>query len=330
MTEREPTLVRESTHEPGQRCPGFSLVCRVPSKFGGLCTTSMELRTSREHRIENPGPTPLARRCGLLHAIAYDAKTMHPRRPKLGTRLLIASSLLFGIFMCYLTAFIAVDRGRLTVVSGQHYAPQFGNWGHADWPIDVPSDWRMVTSVSRSQDWGLRWTEWANDDAIQSYMGRQPSGPAPPVRMTDRTLGVGFKASDFDLQAVQEFRAGWPIACLRWWHVENKNVAVSRMSWPDPANAWRRVSWTSNPISTFGGMTTGTIPRIMPWVPAPSMLAANSLIWAAAFFAMASAIRWGLPPARRARRRRLNLCEHCAYPRDTFARCPECGTVHQT
>ncbi len=292
----------------------------------------MELRTSREHRIENPGPTPLARPCGLLHAIAYDAKIMRPRRPSLGTRLLIASSLLFGMFMCYLTAFIAVDRGRLTVISVQRYAPEYGNTDDAAWPCRVEMEWPAKPNrVATSSGWGLRWIEWANDDVPGADSVLRVARMSD-FSITNPTLDPPMQPLHaLQIESIVELRASWPFPCLAWSDSAAVLAAQSTVPTPSPRHVWMCRGWAAptSPLATYLGYS-GTVPRLMPLAPRPFAFALNSTIWAAAFFAMASAIRWGLPPARRARRRRFNLCEHCAYPRDTFARCPECGTVHQT
>ncbi len=57
---------------------------------------------------------------------------MPPRRLITATRLIAALALAFGVCMCYLTTFVAVDRGRLTVLSVQQYAPEYGNAADCD------------------------------------------------------------------------------------------------------------------------------------------------------------------------------------------------------
>jgi hypothetical protein len=112
--------------------------------------------------------------------------------------------------------------------------------------------------------------------------------------------------------------AGWPLRCLRsTGYIEGVNQPF-RMQWSlrfrPPRSAPHPVTRNAPPPSD------GTLPLL----PIPLGFAANTALFSAAWWVLLLGHR----DVRRVIRRRRNLCEHCAYSRESLAPatpCPECG-----
>lgn len=113
---------------------------------------------------------------------------------------------------------------------------------------------------------------------------------------------------------------GWPWRSMTWWDYRSPQVTTIGVQPSRIVTAWNE-GVDLGLGSVFGPGGRFGVARKVPIRPLWAGMVLNSFVFACAAFA---GVR-GVAALRRARRRKLGLCEACAYPVAELAACPECG-----
>ena len=208
-----------------------------------------------------------------------------------------------GAVTTVLVAWTCAAATTLQILNGRqfHTAPQATASGAVpSWPVPVPREWRPPLIEQRSAARGVRWQAAA-------------TGWGDPH------------------QAVEVYRAGWPLPALRWtqWHEsDSRGNASARASGAGP------VIRLPSPVGTRGvasnwGWVAGWVPRQLPLIPEWPGFAVNAAAYAATLWGLSRALGACARRAVLVRRSRLGQCPGCGYARAGLmdsAACPECGS----
>ncbi len=237
-----------------------------------------------------------------------------------------ALALVAGVIATYATAWMAVafaPVGKVRVTSWEATATGWQD-DELRWPWPVMGPLERPIRVSQARSRGLQVRQWFNisnsiyvmNDAEASLA--TSNGLNPVVFQLDGTVGLPMKP----YASVWELRAGWPLACLRWW-TEHGDTHDNQY-WNVERGAFR-------PWSTRSGLSIGRIDveKMLPIRPLWPQFIANVLIWALALAGVVSGFVWMVHGRRVKRRRRRGWCLACGYNLAGLAphqACPECGT----
>ncbi len=232
------------------------------------------------------------------------------------------AAIAFGVIATYATAWAAVWWGPIgKVTTSAVFSSLDPNYGDAslNWPSGVETMSNRATNYWGASAIGVR--VWRGG-TTNAWYGGIVEGVEIDVRqqwLDARTRGEPA-AAPFP-EWVEQVRAGWPIASIRWTrHLWRLGVVSSD-------DVWRGAIGTSprSPLMTLG---SSPISRALPLLPLWPQFLANIAIWAFLMSFAAFAFHRLAFNRRSVRRRRLGLCVRCGYDRAGLpagSGCPECG-----